>query len=234
MALSGPDVVSIALLGTPVLMLDTCSLLDVVREPMRPDCKLANVKAAMAMLLAAERGNKLIVLIAEQVSQEINDNLPDVQKGAENAMKEYIGKAQHVDLVAGAFGAVGAMNTAHLVDHVARARAVFDRWITVGIQVPPGPAVSEKAMNRVRRGIAPSRKGKENSKDCFVIESYLEVSAQLRATGFSAPIVFGSSNTKEYLDPVTKMPPAPLDHDLRQLGVDYASEHAKMMRMLGL
>ncbi len=234
MALSAADLAKVISLGAPVLMIDTCSLLDIVREPMRQDCKLGNVKAAMAMLLAAETGSKLTVLIAEQVMLELTANLADVKQSAEKAMDQYIAQAQHIDRVAMEFGAAGSMNTAHLVDHVARSKAILDRWVAVGINVPASLAVSDKAMHRVRHGIAPSRKGKENGKDCFVIESYLEIATQLNAAGFSERMVFGSSNTNEYLDRVSGQPPSPLDVDLNLQRVGYASTHAMMKQMLGL
>ncbi|MFG6433708.1 PIN domain-containing protein [Roseateles sp. LYH14W] len=234
MALSPADLAKILGAGAPVLMLDTCSLLDIVREPMRHDCRLGNVKAAMAMLAAAETGSRLTVLIAEQVSLELNDNLADVLQVAGKAMREYITQANHIDRVAMEYGAAGATSTTHLVDHVARATAVLSRWVAVGISVPAGPAVAQKAMDRVRHGVAPARRGKENSKDCFVIESYLETAAQLNAAGFAGRMVFGSSNTNEYLDPVSRQPPAPLDAHLLAERVVYGSTHELMKKALGL
>jgi hypothetical protein len=234
MALDSANLAKVLAAGAPALMLDTCSLLDIVREPMRQDCKLGNVKAAMAMLLAAESSSKLTVMIAEQVALELNDNTTEVMQMAQNAMSGYIVQAKHVDLVAMEFGAAGSMSTAHLVDHLARAKAVLDRWVMVGISVPAGPAVAQKAMHRVRHGIAPSKRGKENGKDCFVIESYLEVAAQLRSAGFAERMVFGSSNTKEYRDPVSGQPPSPLDAELIAQRVDYAPSHVQMKKMLGV
>lgn len=234
MALDSADLEKVLAASAPVLMIDTCSLLDIVREPMRQDCKLGNIKAAMAMLLAAEAGSKLTVLIAEQVALELNDNTTEVMRVAGNAMNRYITQAQHIDLVAMEFGATGSMSTAHLVDHVVRAKTILDRWVTIGIQVPAGPAVSQKAMHRVRHGIAPSKRGTENSKDCFVIESYLEVAAQLNAAGFAERMVFGSSNTNEYLDPVSKQPPSPLDADLTAQRMEYAPTHVQMKKLLGV
>jgi hypothetical protein len=234
MALDSANLAKVLDAGAPVLMLDTCSLLDIVREPMRQDCKLGNVKAAMAMLLAAEASSKLTVLIAEQVALELNDNTADVMQVAHNAMSRYIVQAKHVDQVALEFGAVGSMSTTHLVDHLVRAKSVLDRWVTVGIQVPAGPAVAQKAMHRVRHGIAPSKRGTENSKDCFVVESYLEVAVQLNAAGFKERIVFGSSNTKEYQDSVTGQPPYPLDAELSAQRVDYAPTHVQMKGLLGV
>jgi tRNA A37 methylthiotransferase MiaB len=47
--------------------------------------------------------------------------------------------------------------------------------------------------------IAPARRGKDSSKDCLVYETYLEAVTSLRNAGVVKPIVFLSSNTKEYL-----------------------------------
>lgn len=232
MALDQADLDRVLHALAPVLMLDSCSLLDIIREPMRKDCRVGNVKASMALLQAAETPSKLTVLIADQVSLELRDNLPQVLSSASEAMASYIKQAAHIDRVATEFGAAGSMDTAHLQDHIQRAKSVFDRWIKVAINVQSSPQVPSKAMHRVRHAIAPARRGKENSKDCFVTESYLEAAAQLNAAGFSGLMVFGSSNINEYLDAITNRPPAPLDAHFMAERIVYAPSYQAMKKAL--
>jgi hypothetical protein len=52
----------------------------------------------------------------------------------------------------------------------------------------------------VNRAITPARKGKDSVKDCVVIETYLEAVGALRDAGAAMPIVFASSNVKDYCD----------------------------------
>jgi len=234
MALSSTDLAKVVALRAPVLMLDTCVLLDVVRDITRPDVQLHNVKAAMAMLQAVESGTDLVVLMAKQVSTELQCNLPDVEKDAEASLEKFRAQAQRVDYVAAEFGAVGAMATSHLIDHVARARSTMDRWERAALRVAPGPGVPAKAIHRVVNAIAPSRKGKDSTKDCLIVETYLEAAAQLRGASFTGKIVFGSSNTDDYVDKASRKLHPVLDNEFASQTMQYGMNFGSMKHLLGI
>ena len=234
MALSSTDLAKVVSLRAPVLMLDTCVLLDVVRDITRPDVLLHNVKAAMAMLQAAESGTDLVVLMAEQVSTELQVNLPDVEKGAEASLEKFQAQARRVDHVAAEFGAVGTMATSHLTDHVVRARSTMDRWERAALPVSPGPGVPAKAIHRVVNAIAPSRKGKDSTKDCLIVETYLEATAQLRRVSFTGKIVFGSSNTDDYVDKATGKLHLALENEFALHNMQYGMNFGSMKHLLGI
>ena len=42
------------------------------------------------------------------------------------------------------------------------------------------------------------------SKDCVIVEAYIEAAGQLHSAGLAASIMFTSSNTKEYFAPNTR------------------------------
>ncbi|WP_301178972.1 PIN domain-containing protein [Comamonas thiooxydans] len=215
-------------------MLDTCVLLDVVRDITRQEVMAHNMQAAKVMLQAAEARSELVVLMAAQVSNELQENLPMVESAAQASLAKLLAQIKRVDEVAAEFGAVGSVRTSHLVDHVPRARATMDNWVRVSVPVTPSDAVASKAMHRVVHAIAPSRKGKESTKDCLVIETYLEAAAQLRSAGFTNKIVFGSSNTNDYLDSVTRQVPTQLASEFATCGMDYGSNFGSMKHLLGL
>lgn len=234
MALSSTDLAKVVSLRAPVLMLDTCVLLDVVRDITRQDVQLHNVKAAMAMLQASESGSDLVVLMATQVSTELRDNLPDVEMGAETSLEKFLAQAQRVDQVAAEFGAVGKMATSHLADHVARARSTMDRWERAALPVTPSQGVPAKAIHRVVNAIAPSRKGKDSTKDCLIVETYLEAAAQLRSASFTGKIVFGSSNTDDYVDKVTRQLHSTLEKEFASHNMQYGMNFGSMKHLLGI
>lgn len=234
MALSLTNLAKVVSLRAPVLMLDTCVLLDVVRDITRQDVQLHNMKAAMAMLQAAESGTNLVVLMAEQVSTELQVNLPDVEKGAKTSMEKFRAQAKRVDQVAAEFGAVGMMATSHLADHVVRARATMDRWEKAALPATPGPGVPAKAIHRVVNAIAPSRKGKDSTKDCLIVETYLEAAAQLRAASFTGEIVFGSSNTDDYVEKATGKLYQALEIEFASHHMQYGMNFGSMMHLLGI
>ena len=71
-------------------------------------------------------------------------------------------------------------------------------------------------------------------KDCVIVEAYLEVAGQLRGAGLAAPIVFTSSNTKEYFAPNTRHLQSDIATDLGGVGVEYAPNFGAARHSLGL
>jgi hypothetical protein len=169
----------------PVLCLDTCSLLDVMRDPTRESAHPHDRQAALDLVQPAEAG-RLTCLVADQVALEFAEHDLGVQEEARQNLMKLRRQIERVDRVAAVYGATGSVRLDHLDDHVARARALVGRWLAQVVQVTPTSAV-------------PAAKGKDSSKDCLVYETYLEAVATLRAGGCQAPIVFLSSNTREYV-----------------------------------
>lgn len=234
MGLSTIDLSRIVGQGAPVLLLDTCVLLDIIRDITRPEVQLPNISAAMEILKAAETGTDLVMLIAEQVSLELNDNIQKVEDEAEKGLVKFLEQAKRIDEVAGEFGATGALSTLHLKPHVPRARAVMNRWINMAVKVSPGHQVATNAMARVVKPRAPSRRGKESAKDCLVVEAYLEIAAQLRAAQYKGKIVFASSNTADYIDPNIKKLHHELELDFSPSKVEYAPNFGAAKFLLGI
>ena len=183
-------------LGSPVLCVDTCTVLDVVRDITRETVTTGDVSAGFALLSMAEAGSGLIVLMAEQVTLEIASNVASVEKEGQAALQKFLAQAQRIHDVAIAFGAQGNLQVRHLDGHVGRAQSVLDRWKQVAQLVPHNDGVASRAFRRVNEPRTPARRGKESMKDCVIVEAYIEAASQLRAAGMTAPIVFTSSNTK--------------------------------------
>lgn len=234
MALSPNDLAKVVSLRAPVLMLDTCVLLNIIRDTTRQDIQLHNVQAAMAMLKAAESGANLVLLMADQVSTELQINLPGVEKDALTSLTAFRDLANRVDQIAAEFGAVGKMTTSHLADLVVRARVTMDRWDRAALPVTPSSGVPAKVINRVVKAIAPSRKGKESTKDCLIVETYLEAAAQLRAASFTEKIVFGSPNTADYVDKATGKLHQALEIEFASHHMQYGTNFGSMRHLLGI
>lgn len=192
------DAQTIASAGVPVLCIDTCSILDIMRDPTRETAKPHDRQAAIDLVTAAESG-RVICLMAEQVAIEFSDHDQRVQDEAERNLKKVREQVERINNLSAIFGAPGIIDFTHLDDHVGRARTVVGRWLAKLDKVVPSPLTPAKAFARVNAGIAPARRGKDSSKDCLVYETYLEAVSALRDAGLTTPIVFLSSNTNEYL-----------------------------------
>jgi hypothetical protein len=157
--MSPQDVARIANLGLPVLCTDTCSVLDIMRDPTRDSARAHERVAAQALLASMSTGPTLISLVADQVRREFDDNAPKVEQEATQALlklRERIVRANDIDKV---FGGVGEVHLAHLDDHVPRARAVADRWMAVSDTAGQSPEVAGRALARMLAPHTPSKKG---------------------------------------------------------------------------
>lgn len=219
--------------GLPVLCLDSCTALDLLRNPAREEIRPHERTAAVELLDAAERG-RLAVLMADQVAHEIGDNLPSVEDDAAKGLRKLVAQVVRVQALDQVYGGTGQLNLDHLDDHVARARAVFDRWLACAMPARQGDEVAARAFRRVTQGRTPARKGKESMKDCVVVETYLEAVARLRAAGLAGPAVFASSNVSDYAGAAGSALRSDLAEDFAAVDMAYAPNLAAAKFSLGL
>ena len=180
------DAKAIASAGRPVLLIDTCSILDVMRDPTREMLRLHERQAGLDLLAAAEDGT-LSGVVAHQVALEFAEYDQSVQDEADRALKKLRGQIDRVNQLSATLGAPGPLNLTHLDDHVARTRKIVGRWLMQLVPYNPDATVLEKAIARMNGNIAPARRGKDSSKDCIVFETYLKVADVLRTERLDRP-----------------------------------------------
>ncbi len=234
MSLSPLVIADLVSLNAPVLCVDTCTILDVIRDITRATAVPHDANAGLALLSAAEAGSDLIVLMAEQVTIELADHVDDVEEEAQNALAKFRTQAHRIHDVALAYGAEGVLPLHHLDGHVSRSRTVLHRWQEVASVVPCNDGVVTRALGRVNKPRAPAQRGKESMKDCVIVEAYIEAAGQLRSAGLTKPIVFASSNTKEYYAANTRHLQSELAEDLEAVDMGYAPNFGAARHSLGL
>lgn len=234
MGFSESEVTRLVMLGAPVLCLDTCSILDVMRDPTRESVRPHDALAILDLLSKMETGSELMGLVAEQVHFEFNEHAPRVQSEAEQALERLQVQLKRIDNIAAVFGATAKADLLHLNPHVTRARAVVDRIITAATAAPAAPDIASRALTRLNQARTPARKGKDSMKDCVVVETYLDAVAKLRAGGLEAKVVFTSSNTKDYAGETGVRLRPDLASEFAALGIEYASSHGEAKHLLGL
>lgn len=225
------DPTAITSLGVPVLCIDTCSILDIMRDPTREGTRPHERQAAIDLITHAEAG-RLVCLMAEQVSTEFTDHDLSVQEEAAHKLTKLRRQVEQVNKIAAIYGAPSTTSFDHLDDHVARARSEVERWLGQLHLVIPSSATPGKAYARMNACIAPAKRGKESSKDCLVYETYLEAGRELRAAGLTTPIVFLSSNTNEYLEERRVLKPE-ISAELSPLAMSYSPNMAAAKNELG-
>jgi hypothetical protein len=188
--------------GIPVLFLDTCSILDVIRAPARnlTHC----VEAATELLgMATAAPPTCSLVVGSFVPKEWSDHeqeVLDLLNGHLDRMQaqaaHFHGLCTHLGLTIGfshpQYPASGLALRLHDLSHqLLQTCLVLDRE-----SVTMARAFERVAVTRRR----PCRKGGE-LKDCTIFEECLEVCRQLGAGGFTRKMVFCTSNTEDYCAP---------------------------------
>lgn len=233
MSLSEHDIAYIAQLDVPVLCLDTCILLDIIRDGTTKSTTPSNAIAAKVLVEAAEQPRQLMVLAADLIETELYDNLARTEEDSEKAVATFIKQAKRIHEVAVAYGAGGSLDVSHLQVYGMLAKALLLRWMHVAMKIPRNEVTDTLAFKRVMDVRAPAVKGKDSLKDCMIVETYLEAARSLREAGLERPIVFVSSNTKEFR-PDSAGPPAELAADFGAVGIIYEPNLSAAMHALGL
>lgn len=228
------EVVRIANLNVPILCFDTCSALDLMRDPTRETANVSDRKTALNLLMSIERSGYLVSLMAKQVRQEFNEHVDKIEKETATALQKLREKLQRIDEITGAYGASGFTNISHLDDHAKRARKIADRWIAPARLIEKTEVIYLRAVQRVLEPRSSARKGKDSLKYCIVIETYLDIVRRLRRTNLSKPIVFISSNTKEYTRENRMRLKDELEKEFASVDLKYTPNFAAAKHYLGL
>ena len=217
-----------------ILCVDTCVILDILRDPTRETIRVHEHEASLALLRAAETDKKLVILVAEQVREEFEENVDDVQTKAKRAIVKFRNRIDEINDLVGLYGSSGQIDPSHWEDHELRCREVADRWLKVGDSISHSDQILSRATSRSIQARSPARKGKDSIKDCLILETYLERVRELREDGLSAPIVFVSSNTRDYAEHSGAMVRNDIKNEFRSLELEYAPNMAAAKHLLKL
>jgi len=188
--------------GLPVLFADTCSLVDVIRAPIRPSKLRGCVAGATELLqLLTVPPFRCVLVAASFVRGEWQTHAPhttdDLKKhltGLDEWATEFHDSCALLGLGPSfgrpTYGGVGLADGLHNLSK---------QLLDSAIHLDAHNDTNMKAFDRAINCIPPSRKGGE-VKDCTIIEECLEVCRQLRAGGFARKLVFCTSNTDDYCE----------------------------------
>ncbi|MFZ6763190.1 hypothetical protein [Pseudoroseomonas sp. WGS1072] len=219
--------------GGPILIPDTCSLLDILRAPIRPQFREDDVAAVARVLTlteAAEAGATLV--LTGQVRRELESNSQLVADEVERELKKTSETVHSIlDRMAWLSGSARHPSVSfHQVGHPQVGRDLLERLLASSIEVADSTDAMAAAGDRVARDTAPSRKGKQSYKDCLVIETTLRVAAACREGGVTRPIVFLTANTSDYCEGTSLRLRSPLDGQFATAGLEFQPRWAAIYR----
>ncbi len=211
--------------GLPVLFIDTCSLLDVIRAPVRPDRLRGCVEAAVELLrLVSGPPQQATLVVASFVPTEWTTHAGPTTDDLKKHLSRLDDWAIAFHDACGFVGVAPAFGRP-VYSAAGLADALFDlsrRLLDRAIRLSPHNDTNMRAFNRAVTNTPPSQKGGE-IKDATIVEECLEVCRILQAAGFPRKRVFCTSNTDDYCDATKGLHPV-LDIDFRAAGLVFTKE----------
>ena len=218
----------------PILCLDTCSVLDILRDPTRRDVRWHEQEASLELLEVAESGERVRSFVTDLVCTEFRDNVQYVQDEASRGIRRIEDQIVKLNRLVALHGSRGVVDFSHWAGHVERCRNVAERWLAASTVVQESEQNKLDAIKRLTEARAPARKGKDSTKDCIILETYLELVREIRARGVTTPAVFVSSNTRDYAERDTAAVRNDIDGEFRSLDLEYAPNMGAARHLLGI
>ena len=208
----------------PVLFIDTCSLLDLIRVPFRERSakKVSQVlDAAMNLIALSQKSVSGLWVVGPPV---VLDEWTEHSQAATEELRRHLERLDNsieiAHIVANAVGAAmpnpaARYSSQNLDDALERLSASF---FANALILSEDSNCVIRASRRTINQEAPGRKG-GGLKDCIIIEHSIELCSQLQVAGFAERCVFITSNEKDFFKPALAEAKAPLDSQLRRVGL---------------
>ena len=219
-------VAQIAIADVPVLLLDTCTILDVVRAPLLDQLGVHDIEAVHALIdRASEASPSVFMVITEQVQQEFREHIEAVETDTRRGIKKVTDGFARI---------LKRMQALSLENHMPSpvdlsslgfpriGRCLAEQIVGASLIAADHKDEVEKAFHRVVRVRPPATRAKQSIKDCVIAENYLRLASTLHAGGFSRNMVFATSNTKDYQQGHSSLHPE-LRSEFRSASLEYSS-----------
>ena len=216
----------------PILLLDTCSILDITRVPVRENLSDVIVSAAKELTLRTSKNPPEIwLVVSEFVKREWCDHADNLRTDLGNQIKNLDNK---ITPVRSAFIALGIGPP--LVDPELQSLKIDHHLYNLSKNILDNSYIviedsvcTNKAIQRYNRREAPAVIG-SSPNDCTIIEHYLELCVLLREKSFSEKIVFISSNTNDYREQNNLK--EPLVSQFSKVSLEYMTDIGQLLRRI--
>jgi hypothetical protein len=209
----------------PVLFADTCTLLDVIRAPLRPVDLAGCVEAAQELArLATTSPTQCTLVVASFVPGEWRTHADSQVESVRIHVAEIDEETKRLH---GFCDVVGTSPPFPIVEYgpLSLANGLEDlsrRLLDGALHLEPDPACVLRAYERATNYVPPSLKGGE-VKDSTILEECLEVSRRLQSAGFSPKRIFCTSNKSDYCAKGSSRLHPTLAADFLAAGLDIAT-----------
>jgi hypothetical protein len=182
----------IALRGVPVLFVDTCGALDVLRCAARDEPRVA---AVVRQVIEAGESGELLLFGPSVLLDEAARNRVEVEAGARKRAREIDEAMNSHRQVAETFGMAYLHPTPFThEDLIGPLIQLHDRLLDACVHVTTDPGLESAALKRAGKRRRPARGG-GGANDCLMFEEFRSVA---RAVPAADPLVLLTTNTDDF------------------------------------
>ncbi|MFN7658712.1 MAG: PIN domain-containing protein, partial [Dolichospermum sp.] len=195
----------------PVLFLDTCIILDIIRSPFRDKISTNNneistneISASLELIRKTEANNRSVWLVTNEIVytewkeniETVKNELTEEIKKAELKRQKMVNAANIIFDIKHNFGQ--PIQTLNLSEHLGNlSKSLLDKCEKIAID----DSHYVEAMKRINKCDAPAQRGKNSAKDCQIFAAFLDIGKQLRNKNFHQNICFITTNYQDYGKP---------------------------------
>ena len=204
----------------PILCFDTCSLLDIIRDPTRNDSSHTTGKFAKKLLNLSDE-DKITFIIVEQVKIELDNHIEKEHAASKVCISGLIKRVRILSIICNTFEVNGDSNIEYMEKQPDKAKEVIENIRQMAYTPNVADSVVRIAHSRMSKSLAPSKLGKESFGDCFIIESIFDLANDLRKRQFNKKIIFVTSNTSDFCHKGSKLH-SDLESEFESNKIDFA------------
>jgi hypothetical protein len=208
----------------PVILSDTCAMLDIFRVQHRVNINISHV-VGFNKIIELIKKDSIKSVLSYTVKDEYLKNVECVSVELDKTINKLIQNNERFISILEIMGLsyefhLSGIENTKLLQTLKRNLEYF---IENSIILDKDEGLSGKALQRLEKNEAPSSSNKQEMKDCLIIEHYLGLSEQLRSKNFGKKIFFITSNASDYggIDNLK----APLDTQFLRWDIAYRNNY---------
>lgn len=201
----------------PVLFLDTCAVLDIVRAPLRS--LTPTVRAGLELRTLASAG-RVQLFVQDIVPREWTDNLPSARKDGETGILAFTATWELAHEFGQPAPPLPALPPATLIDELEK---LSKELLDAAEVIERDRHGMSSAIDRVAAKLKPaSGKSQGQVKDCHILCHALRLSELLTASGYPRWRILVSSNKSDFAAPIATVFHQDIVNDANAAGLRYA------------
>jgi len=214
-----------------VLFLDTCAILDIVRFLNRN--KADELVAANKLFRKIDADPSLCqFIISSVVPKEYCDNLESCKDDLTKFNKSLSTLVEQYNVATEIINTNNRQFIFELDSLVSHIQNLADKFLSRAIVIKDDDKFHMAASRRVVSNKPPASKGRQELKDCILVEEYLELCKFLRVENSRLPLLFLSSNSKDFCDAETRRLKKELAEEFETNGLKYCYSWAHVLNTI--